>query len=381
MQCPYFDANICRSCTQMGVPYTQQVQAKDAEARALLSPFGEIDWLEPVASAEEGFRNKAKIVVAGSVQEPTLGIVNPRTGIGSDLSECGLYEPALSAMMPVFRALIQRAQLTPYNIKTQKGELKNILVTLSPNGASMVRFVLRSKKLLVPIRREIQRLQAEIPGLTVVSVNLLREPIALVEGAEEIILTEAQTLPMQLSELSLHLRPQSFFQTNTAIADALYHQGREWVAQAAPRSLWDLYCGVGGFGLHAATVLDGAAEVTGIEVSSEAIASAQRTAGELKLENMHFEAADATEFALAAAPVDYPELLVVNPPRRGIGEKLADWVQTSGIQTVIYSSCNVRSLAKDLECMPGFRVAKARVLDMFPQTNHYEVITLLERKK
>ena len=143
--------------------------------------------------------------------------------------------------------LIQRADLTPYDIPARRGELKNILVTASETGELMVRFVLRSKKLLVPIRRQLGWLQERLPKLAVLSVNLLREHVALIEGDEEIILTERQTLPMRVNGMSLHLRPQSFFQTNTQIAQAMYAQGREWVGQVQPRTLWDLYCGVGGF--------------------------------------------------------------------------------------------------------------------------------------
>ena len=124
--------------------------------------------------------------------------------------------------------------------------------------------------------------------MAVLSVNLLREHVALIEGDEEIILTERQTLPMRVNGMSLHLRPQSFFQTNTQIAQAMYAQGREWVEQVQPRTLWDLYCGVGGFALHAAQVMHG--EVTGIEISAEAIRSAQRTVAEQGLKGVKFAA-------------------------------------------------------------------------------------------
>lgn len=205
-------------------------------------------------------------------------------------------------------------------------------------------------------------------------MNLLREHVALIEGDEEIILTERQTLPMRVNGMSLHLRPQSFFQTNTQIAQAMYVQGREWVGQVQPRTLWDLYCGVGGFALHAAQVMHG--EVTGIEISAEAIRSAQRTVAEQGLKGVKFAAGDATEFAVNAREI--PEMLVVNPPRRGIGERLCAWVEGSGIEHVIYSSCNAKTLAADLARMPSYKPVAARVLDMFPHTNHYEVITLLK---
>ena len=283
----------------------------------------------------------------------------------------------IQAAIPVLRELIQRADLTPYDIPNRRGELKNILVTASAAGELMVRFVLRSKKLLVPIRRQMDWLQERLPNLAVLSVNLLREPVARIEGDEEIILSERQTLPMQVNDLTLHLRPQSFFQTNTKVAEAMYVQGREWVREVAPRSLWDLYCGVGGFALHAASVMDGGS-VTGIEISAEAVASAQRTVAEYGLEGVSFSAQDAPEFAVASGSV--PQMLVVNPPRRGIGESLCAWIEGSGIDRVVYSSCNAVTLAKDLERMPSYAPVQGRVLDMFPHTDHYEVMVLLQRQ-
>lgn len=375
MQCDYFDAGTCRSCTLMGVPYGAQVAEKQQAAADLFAAYPELEWGEPALSPELGFRNKAKIVVGGSAAEPTLGILD-RAGRGVDLSGCGLYTPQIAALMPVLRQLVQRADLTPYSVPRRKGELKNILVTASATGELMIRFVLRSKKLIVPIRRELDWLFERVPQLAVVSVNLLREHVALVEGDEEIVLTERTTLPMDVNGMSLHLRPQSFFQTNTAIAEAMYSQAQRWVAEAQPASVWDLYCGVGGFALHAASAAPGA-EVTGIEISTEAIASAQRTVAEKSLANLTFSAQDATEFAVTGT--ERPELLIVNPPRRGIGGRLSSWVQGSGIETVIYSSCNAKSLAKDLEQMPAYRPVQARVLDMFPQTTHYEMIMLLRR--
>ena len=375
MECAYYRESLCRSCTNIETPYPAQLAAKQADARRLLAAYPHLTWLEPVASDEAHFRNKAKLVVGGSAQNPSLGIVDYRSGNATDLSECPLYIEPIERAIPVLHELIQRADLTPYDIPARRGELKNILVTASDTGELMVRFVLRSKKLLVPIRRQLGWLQERLPKLAVLSVNLLREHVALIEGDEEIILTERQTLPMRVNGMSLHLRPQSFFQTNTQIAQAMYVQGREWVGQVQPRTLWDLYCGVGGFALHAAQVMHG--EVTGIEISAEAIRSAQRTVAEQGLKGVKFAAGDATEFAVNAREI--PEMLVVNPPRRGIGERLCAWVEDSGIEHVIYSSCNAKTLAADLARMPSYKPVAARLLDMFPHTSHYEVITLLKR--
>ena len=96
-----------------------------------------------------------------------------------------------------------------------------------------------------------------------------------------------------------------------------------------------------------------------------------------RAEAAQFVAADATAYALASEAV--PDLVVVNPPRRGIGSDLAGWLEESGVRHVVYSSCNAESLARDLALMPSLRPVEARVLDMFPHTTHYEVMVLLAR--
>jgi 23S rRNA (uracil747-C5)-methyltransferase len=220
-------------------------------------------------------------------------------------------------------------------------------------------------------------LRDALPALRVASVNLQPDHKAVLEGDREILLTDAETLPMRLDGVTLHLRPQSFFQTNTAVAAALYRQAREWVDAAAPSSVWDLYCGVGGFALH---VAGPGRVVVGVEVSAEAVASAELSAREAGRAGTTFRAEDATAFALAHAPDDAPDLVVVNPPRRGIGDDLAGWLEGSSARHVVYSSCNAVSLARDLTAMPSLVPVQARLLDMFPQTDHYEVALLLERR-
>lgn len=369
--CPHYDAFRCRSCTLIEQDYDQQVADKQRRCQELLGPG--VAWLDPVLSTPNAFRNKAKLVVGGTTAAPTLGILDPE-GAGVDLRDCQLYPPELQAAFDPLARFITRAGLEPYDVPARRGELKNLLVTQSPDRELMVRFVLRSTEAIARIRKHLPSLQAELPGLAVATVNVLPEHKAVLEGDREIVLTASDTLRMRLNGLDLHLRPQSFFQTNTAVAAELYRIGREWVDRADPRTVWDLYCGVGGFALHVAAP---GRQVTGIEWSTEAIASAEQTAAESGLPGLRFAAGDATEFAVTAdAP---PDLVIVNPPRRGVGPRLAAWLEESGVRDVLYSSCNAVSLARDLESMPSLRPVRARLLDMFPQTGHYEVAVMLRR--
>ncbi|MBO3095895.1 23S rRNA (uracil(747)-C(5))-methyltransferase RlmC [Cellulomonas dongxiuzhuiae] len=373
MRCGYFDAGVCRSCTLLAVPYPEQVDAQQRHVRTVLGDPVGVTWLPTVTSAEAGFRNKAKMVVAGTVDAPTLGILDGH-GHGVDLQGCPLYPPALTAALAPLAAFVSEARLVPYDVPTRTGELKHLLVTASPDGDLMVRFVLRSTEALARVRKHLPSLRAALPHLVVASVNVQPVHAAVLEGEREILLTERETLRMRVNGLDLHLRPRSFFQTNTEVAAALYRQAVAWADEAQVTSAWDLYCGVGGFALHLARA---GRRVVGVETSAEAVASAEVTARDAGLPGTRFLAGDATAFALAAH--DVPDLVVVNPPRRGLGEPLSRWLEASGVPRVLYSSCHAGSLARDLAHMPSLRPVRAQVLDMFPHTLHHEVLTLLER--
>ena len=154
------------------------------------------------------------MVVGGTVEHPTLGILDAG-GQGVDLQGCGLYPESLAATFPVLAAFVTRASLTPYDVPARTGELKNLLVTQSPDGELMLRFVLRSQEPVARIRKHLPWLLDALPQLRVASVNLLPDHKAVLEGDREILLTATETLRMRVNGIDLHLRPQSFFQTNT----------------------------------------------------------------------------------------------------------------------------------------------------------------------
>lgn len=374
VRCPHYDADECHSCTLMGLPHERQVADLRAEVERILAPhIDEGGWSDPFVGPESAFRNKAKLAVGGTKGEPTFGILDAQQR-GVSLPECGLYEPSLARSLDRLVTAVAGLGLTPFDVPARQGELKHLIVTGSPDDELMVRFVLRSPGQLPRVREGITALRTAVPGLRVVSVNIQPEHKAVLEGDEEIVLTEDESLPMRLDGITFHLRPRSFFQTNTVVAAGLYRQAREWVTEIDPSSVLDLYCGVGGFALTAALAPGRARRVEGVEVAPDAVLSARRSAGELDLD-VTFSVGDAR----VLTEVDH-ELVVVNPPRRGIGAQLCAAIETARPAHIIYSSCNAISLARDLAELPGYRVARARLFDMFPQTRHHEVIVLLERR-
>ena len=356
----------------------KQARLEELLGDALGSVADGIDWWEALTGPESGFRTKAKMVVAGTVDTPTIGILDDHGG-GVDLRDCPLYEPVLAASFDALARFVTVAGLTPYDVSARQGELKHIIVTVSPAGELMARFVLRSTEALARIRKHLAGLLDAVPGLVVVTVNVLAEHKAVLEGDREEVLTDRESLTMDMGDVELLLRPQSFFQTNTGVARQLYAQVAEWVGQWRPSTVWDLYCGVGGFALHC--LADGRL-VTGVETSEQAVASAQASAAALAADGVagaqqaRFVAADATRWAEGR---DVPDVVIVNPPRRGVGQELAAWLEGSGVPCVVYSSCNAVTLARDLAAMPSLVPVRGRLLDMFPHTEHFEAVVLLER--
>ncbi|EOA4403720.1 23S rRNA (uracil(747)-C(5))-methyltransferase RlmC [Citrobacter amalonaticus] len=372
MQCALYDADRCRSCQWITQPVGEQLTAKTADLRNLLTGFPVGEWCVPVSSPEQAFRNKAKMVVSGSVEKPLLGMLH-RDGTPEDLCDCPLYPASFAPVFAVLKPFIARAGLTPYNVARKRGELKYLLLTESQfDGGMMLRFVLRSDSKLAQLRAALPWLQAQLPQLKVISVNLQPVHMAIMEGETEIFLTEQQALAERFNDVPLWIRPHSFFQTNPAVASQLYATARDWVRQLPVNHMWDLFCGVGGFGLHCATPQ---MQLTGIEIAPEAIVCAKQSAAELGLTNLHFQALDSTQFATGQGAV--PDLVLVNPPRRGIGKSLCDYLSRMAPQFIIYSSCNAQTMAKDIAALPGYRIERVQLFDMFPHTAHYEVLTLL----
>ncbi len=374
MHCELFSADRCRSCEWLDKPYAQQLVDKQAAIAALLSASPVGRWLAPVACAQVAFRNKAKMVVSGSVERPILGIM-ARDGEPVDLCGCPLYPAGFAPVFARLKTFIARAGLTPYHVARRRGELKFLLLTASEyDGAMMLRFVLRSETKLAQLRAALPWLQLQLPQLKVISVNIQPVPMAILEGETEIILTGQSALEERLNDVPLFIRPRGFFQTNPAVAARLYATARDWVGALPIASLWDLFCGVGGFGLHCAS---GDIRLTGIEISAEAIASARQSAQLLGLRHVAFRALDSTDFAQQRTEV--PDLVLVNPPRRGIGQALCAYLNEMAPPYILYSSCQGESLARDLLALPRYGIVKAQLFDMFPHTAHYETLVLLQR--
>ncbi len=366
VSCAYFKENICRSCTLLQTDYSGQIFLKEETLKKALFPIS-LKLLPTIQSAETGFRNKAKIIVTGTHEKPVLGLIE------KEILDCPVHDPVINKILHDLIPFIRTAKLEPYQIKEKKGELKGIIIF---NGdESYVRFVLRSKEGLDRIRKNLPSLLELHPEIKSVSVNIQPVHQAILEGDEEIILGPENFIRQNYGEFTLKLRPQGFVQTNQKVASRLYSTAAEWVKEKDVSRFLELFSGQGAFSFHSAAFVK---EAVGVEVNPKAVKMANETAETLGLKHLSFIHL-AAENSLTLIKSKNPEMILVNPPRRGLADSLEILVKTLP-EYIIYSSCSVESLGKDLKSLsPFYETERAQIFDMFPHTEHFETLVLLKR--
>lgn len=381
LHCHHHAARRCTSCSLLEHALAMQLAHKRAIAAALLERTGAVE-LAPLASAPAGFRNKAKMAVAGHAGRLSLGLYGLQQA-PLDLCDCPLYPRAMQDALRQIRSLLEALGIPPYDIQSRNGELKFALLTrASPEAALQLRLVLRSEAWIERIAAALPDWQSQLPELRVLSANLQPLPAAILEGDQEQLLSRERWLQVPINDWRLCFGARSFLQTNPAVAAGLYEQAAEWINELAPTRVWDLYCGVGGFAFHATAP---GRTVEGIELSVEAIAAANESLRLARLDpslaercaRLRFRQGDATRILPA---LDAADLAIVNPPRRGLGAVLCQALQDSDCRWLLYSSCQLETLARDLQRLPGFRPVRWRVFDMFPHVAHFETLLLLQRR-
>ena len=369
--CSYYDTKVCHSCSMIDLFYSEQLSEKSAHLHKTLESFPVNEWLKPTSSQVKGFRNKAKMVASDAYEGIVLGLSDEISLIG-----CPLYDISMQTALEHTQDWLRTLGIKAYDVKKKKGELKYVLLTRSShNGTMMLRFVLRSHGILPRLEGNLESLIALLPELKVVTVNIQPIHMAILEGDEEIFLTEATRLEEKLNDIPLFIRPKSFFQTNPEVAAKLYKTVSKWTDELEAKTAMDLFCGVGGFALHVAS---NERSVIGVEIESEAIKCAQDSAQLLGIETLTFKALDAVSFSTETFQA--PDLVIVNPPRRGLGQELCKWLERVFPSDIFYSSCNAASLAKDLEWLKSYECVKVQLFDMFPHTQHYETLVHLKKK-
>jgi 23S rRNA (uracil747-C5)-methyltransferase len=315
--------------------------------------------------------------VTGTCETPVFGIV--RSDLSSeDLSTCPLTPVHIQKLIETLKGLVSEFRLLPYDISARTGELKHVIIVSNHDATQgIVRFILRSSESIPRIKKLIAPLSHKHPWVTVVSCNVQPIPAAILEGPEETILTEATSIEERYNNISLTFSPQSFIQVTHEIAEALYGRVATFVQEHSSTNALDLFCGVGGFSLSIAPHVS---HVTGVEVTPTAVTSAATSAKRLGLTNTTFLAGDVEEF-LRAGSFEKPDLIVANPPRRGLSQGIREHLLSIAPDTIVYSSCDPTTFARDLAHLTqGYTLDKVALFDMFAMSDHCEVLGVLRRR-
>jgi 23S rRNA (uracil747-C5)-methyltransferase len=376
--CSYFNEGVCQSCELISLDYPDQIQLKERTLRNALAEISQVKLEKTSESRTSHFRNKAKLVVTGTLQNPILGLWGEENlDTGRELLACPLHVKSINAILPILKEFITLAKLEPYQIAAKKGELKGVILFHSEaSNETYLRFVMRSKESIDRIKKNQSFLLNKCPDLKCLSVNIQPIAHAILEGDEEIFITSETAINHKLGALTFSVGPRAFVQTNQVVAEKLYQQAADWIRESGTEKFMELYCGQGAFSFFCSSVIK---HGLGIEINPDAIIEAKKTAAKYNLSHLDFKSADASKIQDEMNSFN-PDLILVNPPRRGLA-LATELLLTAAPKNIIYSSCNYETLILDLKKLkPSYEVLKVQIFDMFSHTKHFETLVLLKKK-
>jgi 23S rRNA (uracil1939-C5)-methyltransferase len=359
----------CPGAPWQGLPYERQLAHKQEQVAEALARIGGLEGfeLEQIVPAVEQWRYRNKLEYSfGAVEGGDLALGFHARGRWDRIvgvEDCRLASEAGNAARNEVRDWARSETITAYDKRAREGVLRNLVV------------------------REGRRTGQVQTRLVTSPARFAKPPVDLhtvIEGDSGG--TEGPTgalgeerLRERLCGLELEISHGAFFQTNTEMAERLYGVAAEFAGLSGKERLFDLYCGIGTIGLTMATQ---AGEVWGLELVPEAIADAERNAKSNGIENAHFmEGSARTGVRPLVERAGRPDVVVIDPPRAGLSQKIVRRVIECDAKRIVYVSCNPTTLAPNAAQLgeAGYRLTRVRPVDMFPQTPHIECVALLEK--
>lgn len=375
LKCKAYSEQRCRSCAAIEVDYETGLAQKISKLSEL---FPQVDLLEAIKSLELiEYRNKAKFIVAGDLENPVIGIPDPFNKFkAKELLDCPIHENLLNDIAYTIKGYIKEFLLTPYDLETQKGEFKYLIISKSHREEEIsIRFGMRSSESQPRVKKLSLKLLEIYKNIKVISFEIQPKHAAIFDGEASYILDE-KFITHKMNDYKLLSSTTSFFQINSNIAQRLYNRVFEEFKDKKINTSLDLFCGVGGFSFELAKF---SSNVIGIELSENAIECANASLKLNNFKNIKFICDDAYNFKKYIGE-NQCDLITVNPPRRGIGEKFCHLINEISPNYLVYSSCNPTSLKEDFEILKEkYKLIKMIPVDMFALTNHLEVLTFWER--
>jgi 23S rRNA (uracil1939-C5)-methyltransferase len=381
--CPHF--GTCGGCRWQDLRYERQLEHKQQQVLDALQRIAGLPEppLEPIVSAVRQYAYRNKLEYAWTTTDEGVALGFHRAGRWEEivpLEVCLLTSERGNAVREAFVSWAREQGLEAFNQRAGTGYLRHLVVREGVRTGGLL-CILVTVAGDVPEVESLEALLAErAPGV----VGVLH---AVNDGVAEVA-SGIPTRPLfgrawfeeEISGLRLRVSAGSFLQTNTEMADVLYHDAIEQAGLTGGETVWDLYCGTGSIGL----ALAGAARrVIGVEIVEEAVERARENALANGVANIQFVSADAGKAPrdLIAEGLPSPDVVVLDPPRAGMTPKAARRVAELGARRIIYVSCNPTTLAGNAPILAegGYELARVRPFDLFPHTPHVECVARFER--
>jgi 23S rRNA (uracil1939-C5)-methyltransferase len=358
----------CPGAPWQGLPYDQQLEIKGEQVAEALRRIGNLNGfeLEPIVAAEQQwrYRNKLEYSFGDDNGDPILGFhARGRWDLVVDVDDCHLASEAGNAARNAVRDWAQLESVPAFDGRAKKGVLRNLIVREGRrSGQIQTRLVTAQRNFPKP-PVDLHTIVADDSGNSEGPTGVLRE----------------EYLKEELCGLKWKISPGAFFQTNTEMAERLYAVATEYAGLTGSEKVFDLFCGIGTIGL---TMAAQAGEVWGVEIVPEAIEDAERNARLNGIGNAHFLAANVrTGVRPLLVQAGKPDVVVIDPPRAGLSQKMIRRVIECEAKKIVYVSCNPTTLAPNAAQLveAGYKLTRVRPVDMFPQTPHIECVALLEK--
>ena len=397
----------CGGCQIQALSYDRQLAFKQDKVRNNLLRIGgfseaEVDRvMEPVVGMENPlrYRNKAQYPFGTDRQgNPITGFYAGRTHSIIPNTECYLGREENREILQVILDYMKEYHVNAYDEETGKGLIRHALIrTGFYTREIMVCLVINYKgkqESYLPRQDKLLEKLALIKGMTSVSVSINTERTNVIMGKEIHTIWGSDTItdkirvrdagkvdmPYTGEELTFSISPLSFYQVNPMQTEKLYSLALEYAGLTGKESVWDLYCGIGTISLFMALR---AKEVYGVEIIPQAIDDARQNAVRNHIANAEFFVGKAEEVLPAAYEKEesHPDVIVVDPPRKGCDEKCLDTMLKMAPFRIVYVSCDSATLARDLKllCAGGYRLERVRPVDQFAHTVHVETVCLLSK--
>ena len=382
--CSIFPA--CGGCMYQTMPYEEQVKMKEGQIRRIMDPIVKGEYLfEGVKHSPKEFhyRNKMEFSFGDEFKDGPLSLGLHKKGSTYDVltaGDCQLVHEDMDKILLCVLNYFKERNVSYYKKMQHVGYLRHLLLRRGDTtGEILVNLVTTTQEEydLTPLVEEL--LALELEGKIVGILHILNDSLSdVVKSDETRILYGQDFFYEKLLGLEFKITPFSFFQPNSKGAEVLYETVREYIGDIDNQVVFDLFSGTGTIGQVLAPV---AKKVIGVEIIEEAVEAAKENAVRNGLSNCRFIAGDV--FKVLDEIEEKPDVIVLDPPRDGIHPKALPKILNYGVDKIVYISCKMTSLARDLEMMQlaGYRVEKMTAVDQFCETVHCETVVLLSHKK